>query len=174
MSIFDLSALKSNIEQTSKPEENKQTQTNENSTQLNSSTELEKETKKDLRLEVALAGPLSHIYTQALNLVYAKENAIEFNVFNKEVKHEHKDVFVYCCDGSELDNETLTDANSKLRIALSEGYKKVIVAAEMDNSKKVNSTLTLLLESLDESKVKVYFFRKNALEAVKIAIEDIK
>jgi hypothetical protein len=130
-------------------------------------------TKVEEEKTVVLEGPLSHIYTQALNLAYAKEgiDMLEKVHLNREDKLELvdkeqlDDSFVYAVDASNMNVDELLAVNSTLKTAVeSRKYRKVSLAIE--SSSVVSSKMQLLCELADGLGIKVYFNRKTALEGI--------
>lgn len=128
---------------------------------------------------IVLDGPLSHIYTQALNAVYANEaiNMLTQMAVNDEDAYGKKDetnihgkeLYVYCCDGDKLDSEELVNATNKLRIALDKKeYKHVLVSVECMNS---NTKIALLDEFSSSLGIKVIYSRNNTIDNIKSAFK---
>lgn len=123
---------------------------------------------------VVLNGPLSNIYTKALNLVYANESvnmvttAVQTIVENEEEDRANPDngLYLYCC-GSDLNHNQLLEGTNKLRVALdSKKFKQVIVAVEDGDNRKV----ALLKEFGAAIGAKVCLGRQSAMAAVKDAL----
>lgn len=129
---------------------------------------------KESATSITLTGPLSQMYTKALNLIYANENILEIRSTMDGTDTEQitdtdtKDLYLYCCDEKNVD---LADVSDKLNIALDSGYKKVGIVTECDTS-RVSRNLAALESLARDLKVKMYFSKKTAMEAVKIAIEN--
>lgn len=120
---------------------------------------------------VVMDGPLSKIYTQALNLVYAHEAASASGqtdikvLFNEQTEEESvKDLYVYCCDGSELDSEDVIEGTNKLRLALDGRYKNTLVV--MESHAAIKPIAGLFEQYAATSGIRVIFQRENALEAI--------
>lgn len=126
---------------------------------------------------IVLDGPLSHVYTQALNLVYAKEDTdsmvamvMDQNASATEV--DEKDLYVYAVDGDSLDHTGLVDGMDKLRLALdSKAYKQVALAVECRTG--VNGKVGLLEQFAAQAGVKVFVSRRSALEGFGVAVESL-
>jgi hypothetical protein len=126
---------------------------------------------------IVLDGPLSHIYTQALNAVYATEaiNMLTEMSINeddtygkKETNEKGKDLYVYCCDGDRLDSGELANVANKLRLALdTKHYKNVVVAVECT---AVNNKIALLDNFTTDLGVKIMFNRNTAISKIKSVI----
>lgn len=125
---------------------------------------------------IVLDGPLSQIYTQALNIVYAKEsiNMIsqmnsDDNGFYDNKNNNDKDLYVYCCNGDTLDSDGLVEASNKLRLALdNKNNKKVILSVECVSS---NNKIALLDEFSSNLGIKVIYSRNRTLDNIKSIVE---
>jgi hypothetical protein len=131
-----------------------------------------KEQKKDIN--IVLDGPLSQIYTQALNSVYANENMTEniAHIFNSENMSEvdETDLYVYCCNSDDLEDGGLVNATNRISANLNSN-RKTIVAIECN---RVVTNKVGLLEDFSASVgAKVYLSRKSSLDGVKTALEGI-
>ena len=122
---------------------------------------------------IVLDGPLSRIYTQALNMAYAKEDVGAMGQMlmmtgqgdPEEDEDDSRDLYVYCCDVDELTDEKVTEAADTLRIALdSKKYKSTAVAIECRG--RVSDQLALLDQLSSQMGVKVFYRRKTAMEAI--------
>lgn len=130
--------------------------------------------------EINIAGPLSNVFTKALNAVYSNESIdpmVIAPVETEEAEEEHdtnedegKDIFgnalyVYCCNGDNLSQEGLVDAANKLTKAVSKGkYKNVILSMECFNN--INNK-TALLDKLGRSLgIKVCLSKRSTMEAI--------
>lgn len=125
---------------------------------------------------IVLDGPLSHIYTKALNLAYANEGTSSM-VSLLESGHKSLDdpeeegadsvtadgTYVYCVDSDDLSNQGLVLSSECLRIATKK-YKNVILALE--SSHVVNARTQLLGEMGEALGVKVCYSRNNAVQSL--------
>lgn len=133
---------------------------------------------------IVLDGPLSHIYTQALNLAYANEGTSTVASF-LEARHSSlvgtdddeenrvksgnsvtaDGTYVYCVDSTDLDNQGLLVSTEALRIAVeSKKYKNVVLALE--SAHVVTSKVQLLGEMGTALGAKVCLSRKNAVQTL--------
>jgi hypothetical protein len=122
---------------------------------------------------IVLDGPLSKIYSDALNLTYSKESMMTMSlpdggeddgyaVSDADIDVSNKGLYVYSMDGEEMDNGDVVEVSDKLRIALdSKKYSKVILACE---SKTWNKNTLLLASLADSMGVQVFMKRKRFLE----------
>lgn len=149
-----------------------------------SETELPIETGNEPNPEqqtVIMDGPLSKIYTQALNLVYAKEASAASGaagqtdvklVFDEDIEKAtdyHDALYVYCCDASSMDSNEAVKASDKLRLALdNKNIKKTYVV--MESHRLVKPAAGLLEEMAVKLGIPVIFKRDIAIEAICDAI----
>ncbi len=120
---------------------------------------------------IMLNGPLSHIYTQALNAVFSKESTgmgahlFKYRILNDKDKDEDEidDTFVYCVDSDSLSSSELIASSEALRDAVKSGkHRKVVLA--MESNGVANSRMQLLDEVSRSMGVKVFLSRGSALE----------
>lgn len=169
MSIINLDELKQQ-QQTLAIKHKESIKNSEAKTAVTNDDGAAQNTETDNIAKITLSGPLSQIYTKALNIMYANENIIELKTMlsDSEEEKDNKDLYMYCCDDKEVD---IVDATNKLTIALDQGYKNVAIVTEC-NKNKLSDKL-IALENLARSlKVKMFFSQKSAMEAVKIAVEN--
>ena len=115
---------------------------------------------------IVLDGPLSSIYTKALHMAFSNESVgvLTDNGTDIEFTPENKATFLYCCDGSDITSDELTETTNKLRIALDSGkYKKVILSMECVT---VNNRTALLDEYSTKAGVDVYYTSKAAINGI--------
>lgn len=126
--------------------------------------------KPDDKAVIVLDGPLSHIYTQALNLAYAKEGMdMMLSHFGSQVNDEENakegkidDTYLYCIDNNHLSTDTLLASTESLRVAKASGkYKRVILAMETDGS--VGSSMQLLGQMGESLGIEVAYTRNGAI-----------
>lgn len=131
--------------------------------------------KEEDQKVVVMDGPLSKIYTEALNLALAKEAASASGqtdikvVFDEDIEAQNEEnrkaLYVYCCDGQDMDIDGTIDATDKLRIALDSGkYKNVLVA--MESKRGITTKAGLVDEFARKMGAQVVFSRNTALEAI--------
>lgn len=136
-----------------------------------------KEDNKEEGPKIVLDGPLSHIYTQALNAVYANEDVaamIAYGMDQQNKEEENKaDVYVYCLDTSCMNTSEIVEAIDKVATLVKEDkYKEVMVAAECSGN--INSNIDLVKRYGQDIGVKVLVTRKSALESVMTCLESYK
>lgn len=131
--------------------------------------------------EIKLDGPLSSVFTKALNAAYANESLdmpvissmeqeeVEENIEQNELEHEDKfgnALYVYCCDGDTLSQEGLVDAANKLTKIVTKGhYKNVILSMECHSN--VTNKVALLDKLSSSLGVKVCLSQRTTMEAIK-------
>lgn len=123
---------------------------------------------------VIMDGPLSKIYTQALNLVYAKEAASASGqtdikvLFDEDIESSteyHDALYVYCCDAGDMDINDALEGSNKLRLALDNKNIKSTYMV-MESHRIVKPAAGLLEEYAVSSGVKVIFKRNIAIETI--------
>jgi len=125
--------------------------------------------KKEVK--IVLSGPLSEIYTQALNAVYSKEDTslmlappmITIKTAENKDKITDADLYVYCCDG---DNINLPEDTDNIKDATNNNNS--IVAIECGSN--INNKIGLLESFATTLGAKVCFSRKVAIEAIRMAL----
>ncbi len=127
---------------------------------------------------VVLDGPLSHIYTQALNMAYAHENENDeistegiSMMFDALIirKNEEEPVddpgYLYCASDDTLTDGGLVAASDSIRVAIeSKKYKHITVAIECGDL--ISNRVQLLDEMCHVLGVKVCLTRKSAVQTV--------
>lgn len=174
MSVFNLGTIdKSSEEGNANPEA---PMTSEVTTVNVANTEQAVEGEKK-EPTIVLDGPLSSIYTQALNLVYSKESGMtQVHAMiggldeEEELNTSDTSLYVYCVDGDKIDSNELNTAIDKLRIALdNKKYSKVVLAVECGTN--IGSKIALLDQFSKDIGVKVCFSRKKALEHISCVLK---
>ena len=131
---------------------------------------------------VILDGPLSKIYTAALNLVYANEGTssmvsfleaqhkslttaedIEEDRLNSGNSVTEDGTYVYCLDSADLDGEGMILVTESLREAKKK-YSKIVVA--MENKQHVGSRAQLLMELCGDTGIDISFNRNSAINKI--------
>lgn len=119
----------------------------------------------DTEQEIKLDGPLSSIYAKALNMMYSKESTSMMIIPNNENKVSQDGIYVYCCNGDELDNNSLIESTDKLRLALdNKKYSKVVAVIESNNV--VNDKIGLLDNYIHSLGIETYYSRKIAIDKI--------
>lgn len=113
--------------------------------------------------KIVLDGPLSNIYTQALNVLYAKEDMAGMFLPSSEVEEVNdNDLYVYCTPAELVDNN-LSEVADKITEASHHGMN--VIAIEC--SSVIPSKMKLLEDLSRDLGVKLYVTRQSALEAIK-------
>lgn len=133
---------------------------------------------------IVLSGPLSQMYTTALNMVYANEDVASQIFMGGTIKKiedksmvdsagmleedtadepDDHDLYVYCCD-SDMEQTDLVNVVDSLSKAVTEGYKDIVLAIECDV--RVSPKISLIEELSRKLGVKVCYSRKSALESI--------
>lgn len=118
---------------------------------------------------VVVEGPLSKIYTDALNAVYAQESqandAIVAAQYLSNVQTRQPDVYVYASDVKSLDSGNINQEFESLRLALDsrKGGANVVV---LESNGQVTKRLALLDNYARQKGSKVVYSRKAAMEAI--------
>jgi hypothetical protein len=150
--------------------------------------EVSKTDDGDTTKHIVLDGPLSHIYTKALNMTYANEAIASSFPLDSGTDQDESDatvsymlgatgevissaattddtgMYVYCCS-SDLDQASLIDASDKLNRASREGYSEVMLVMESDGV--VSPKAGLLDKMSSVLGVKVCYGRNTAIAVLK-------
>jgi hypothetical protein len=114
------------------------------------------ETKEKEDVAIVLDGPLSHIYTQALNKVFAKE---EYEI-NYQSTFTNATDYVFCSDGN-MDEDQFHTALSDIKIA-SESHSTISIVLES----KPNRKAELIQDMVKSINGKVYFSKEEAINDI--------
>lgn len=113
--------------------------------------------------KIVLDGPLSTIYTQALNVLYAKEDMAGMIVPTDDVEeYDESDLYVYCTPAELVDNDIAGVAD---KIMEASKHGKNVVAIEC--SSMIPSKMGLLEKLGKDVGVKIHVTRNSALEAIR-------
>ncbi len=125
----------------------------------NKVTQTTEENEKKIKLD----GPLSAIYTQALNVLYSKEDMAGMILPSDDQEVvDDSDLYVYCTQADLVDNN-LTEIADKITEASKHDVNVVAIECNSMIPGKMK-----LLEDLGRSLgVELYVTRKSALEAIK-------
>lgn len=133
---------------------------------------------------IVLDGPLSTIYTKALNIVYsntpdsisqesqAMDHVIvaQDEIEKNQEAAEKSDLYVYVTDSEHLETEGIPKVFDKLRLALDKN-KNTMVAIE--TGKHFTTSQAILEDFLHANHIKVYHSRDVALEKIKLAVNQL-
>ncbi len=123
-------------------------------------------TEEDTKVKVE--GPLSNLFTDALQKILAAESVgadtVTMMKFMEEEDKDQSDLYVYCCDTDKMDTTGLIEASDNLKIALdSRRYKKVALVIEHIS---INNKLATLEAFARDIGAQVYFNSKKAVREV--------
>lgn len=161
---------------------------NENKEPVKEETPVVKEEQPVKEKTIILDGPLSTIYTKALNLVFSKDkpaissesqqiDAImiaDAHNFSKKmnslsnIREKHEAAYVYVTD-NEIINSDSGDSFDELRIALDSNteMKKIICIEDISSNPSKRSLVFVDYISKHPSKPEIYFNRDNLIERLK-------
>ncbi len=119
---------------------------------------------------IVIDGPLSNIYTQALNMVYSKENIVNMIQDPESLDPESKkesDVYLYCCDGDDVgtQNGLIRTTDAIFVAAEQHKGKQIILAVECHGV--ITERIALLHGYAESLGIKFMSNRSSAVEAVK-------
>ena len=125
---------------------------------------------------IVLDGPLSSVYTKALNMALSNEGMAATIFVNNEdtakkkiLEEETEGVYVYCCNGDDLAKDDVGKIDKRLHLALdSKRFKNRIVAIECNNV--ITDQIGLLNNISTLSGATVCFDRKTALNAIRSSL----
>lgn len=126
------------------------------------------EPKEETVAKVKVDGPLSNLFTEALQKVLSSESVgadalVAMKMLDNE-GDENSDLYVYCCDTDKMDSTGLVNASDGLKIALDSGkYKKVALVTE---SLLINNKLACLEAFARSVGAQVYYSNSKAVREV--------
>lgn len=116
---------------------------------------------------VVLDGPLSKIYTEALNKVYAIESYMTDGALtdDKEKDEDLSKTYIYAVDADDLDIAGTNETFGNLRLALdSQKYDKIILSIE--HVEVVSESIAIIDEYAKKTGVNVVYKREQAIGAI--------
>ena len=120
---------------------------------------------------IILDGPLGHIYTKALDMVYAKEGMVAATppMGDVEIASDlDQGTYVYCCDAAEVGPVEASKAIEAFETAMNQGYRTLILSAEAHQTFiKGSISLGVLEEYVNEIGGRTYYRRATALERLR-------
>ena len=131
---------------------------------------LSKDQKKGSRV-VRLDGPLSSVYTQALNIAYAKETVADGTMDSLSVQEDedddgvNPDLYVYVTSQAEMGKLGGVNTFDQLRLAL-DRYKDIQTAVVIEDFKPVGRTGLAIEEYSHSQAGRVYYTRSAAIGAI--------
>lgn len=127
--------------------------------------------------QVVLDGPLSSIYTKALNIVYSQESSANdhlkiTDIMADEVdRNANVDLYVYATDTDSIDKNELPVVFNNLRVALDKNKNSTVVAVECNG--KVTTNQAILEEYLYGMGIKTLHKRDRATAEIKSRIDKL-
>jgi hypothetical protein len=129
---------------------------------------------------IVLDGPLGHMYTQALNLAYAKEDTGMMSMAYQNYRNQVKEVdgvdangtYVYAVDGSNMNQGGVLAATKDIQLAIAGKVFKHHVLV-MEHHGIPNSKAQLLVEYAKGVGMKVIEKRTFSQESMKMALESL-
>lgn len=130
-----------------------------------------KEDQKAGSRVVRLDGPLSSVYTQALNIAYAKETVADGTMDSLSVQEDedddgvNPDLYVYVTSQAEMGKLGGVNTFDQLRLAL-DRYKDIQTAVVIEDFKPVGRTGLAIEEYSHSQAGRVYYTRSAAIGAI--------
>lgn len=118
---------------------------------------------------INISGPLSVIYTQALNQVYAQEGSaateqeLLAEITNQD-KVQSSDIFIYVTDETNIEEEGPINVFDKLRLDIENN--KGLKIAVLESGRSMKGYMATMESFLSNNGVRVFFSRKNALDSI--------
>ena len=118
---------------------------------------------------IAVDGPLSGIYAQALNIAFARESMADGSIvravmINDLTEDADMDMYVYVTTPEEVEKEGVGAVFNKLRLALDK-YKDSAPMVVLESSKNISSRVAALEDFID-TKAKLAFNRNIAISKI--------
>jgi hypothetical protein len=179
MSVFQIPAKQSAAEPQSTNDPVNLPDTSTGKLDLDSANVPERENKT-----IVLDGPLSTIYTKALNIVYSntpdsvsqESQAMDHVIMAQDEIEKNQDaakksdLYVYVTDSEHLEIEGTPKVFDKLRLALDKNKNNMVA---IETSKHFTTSQAILEDFLHANHVKVYHSRDVALEKIKLAVNQL-
>lgn len=125
---------------------------------------------------VVMQGPLSTIYTDALNKVYAQESqaidAVTLVNSAQQIETTPPDLYVYVSDVKQIENSGVTEVFNNLRLALDNRSGNKVVVLESNGA--VSSKMSLIDNYARSQGAKVVYSRSVALNTIKTCLENMR
>lgn len=176
MGIFNLSKVEATKQEEVKQEE---TQTQQEQVSQLQSGEIpasaipEKKEETPKPVEIVLTGPLGHIYTQALNVLLAKEDATSMLKVYDEYEREEEDEeeeegersYVYVANGQHLSQAEVVDAYNDI-VGFRNDHPNGKVIVGLESEKGFSNAANGFDRCLTEMGIRTYYKRKSITEAI--------
>ena len=140
--------------------------------------ELTEDTRKSENSDkvVVMQGPLSTIYTDALNKVYAQESqaidAVTLVSNVQQAEAPRPDLYVYVSDAQTINNSRVAEVFDNLRLALDNRKGNAVVVLESNGV--VSQKLSLVDNFARSQGAKVVYSRKVGIETIKTCLESMR
>lgn len=125
---------------------------------------------------VVMQGPLSTIYTDALNKVYAQESqaidAVTLVSNVQQAEAPRSDLYVYVSDAQTINNSRVAEVFDNLRLALDNRKGNAVVVLESNGV--VSQKLSLVDNFARSQGAKVVYSRKVGIETIKTCLESMR
>lgn len=125
---------------------------------------------------VVMQGPLSTIYTDALNKVYAQESqaidAVTLVSNAQQAETQASDLYVYVSDAETINNSRVAEVFDNLRLALDNRKGNAVVVLESNGV--VSQKLSLIDNFARSQGARVVYSRKVGIETIKTCLESMR
>ncbi len=134
--------------------------------------------EEELEKQIVVDGPLSSIYTQALNIAYAKESAADGSVVGSfdssivvdDASLTDPDLYVYVTSSDEINREGANKSFDDLNVALDK-YKDSKMMVVIESGKAATSSVAALEEYVVGRKIRTSYSRSIAVDKILSAIK---
>ena len=177
MSIFNISNLTETKQET--PEPTEQQEADMSKVVAGKPTETPSESKEETEtppkpVEIVLSGPLGHIYTQALNVLLAKEDAVSTYKFYEEYEREEDDedeegedkAFVYIADGRTLEQGEVVRAFNDI-VKFKNDYPKASVVVGLECAGTFSKAAASFDRCISGMKIPTFYKKDTITKAIK-------
>lgn len=125
-------------------------------------------------VEIVLSGPLGHIYTQALNVLLAKEDAVSTYKFYEEYEREEDDedkddedkAFVYIADGRTLEQGEVVRAFNDI-VKFKNDYPKAAVVVGLECAGTFSKAAASFDRCISGMKIPTFYKKETITNAIK-------
>lgn len=177
MSIFNMSNLTETKQET--PEPTQQQEVDMSKVVAGTPTETPPEPKEETKtppkpVEIVLSGPLGHIYTQALNVLLAKEDAVSTYKFYEEYEREEDEeddegedkAFVYIADGRTLEQGEVVRAFNDI-VKFKNDYPKAAVVVGLECAGTFSKAAASFDRCISGMKIPTFYKKDSITNAIK-------
>ena len=177
MSIFNMSNLSETKQET--PEPTQQQEVDMSKVVAGTPTETSPTSKDEMKtppkpVEIVLSGPLGHIYTQALNVLLAKEDAVSTYKFYEEYEREEDEedkegedkAFVYIADGRTLEQGEVVRAFNDI-VKFKNDYPKATVVVGLECAGTFSKAAASFDRCISGMKIPTFYKKDSITNAIK-------